>query len=71
MGDPGELWVSTPALLHSVVTRVWSLAIGRRVHPWRDNNVGGVTAGQTRHNSSNVGGVTAGQVRHNSRINKI
>ena len=28
--------------------------------------VGGVTAGQARHNSSNVGGVTAGQVRHNS-----
>ena len=30
--------------------------------------VGGVTAGQTRHNSSNVGGVTAGQMGHNSSI---
>ena len=40
------------------------------LHPWRKNNVGGVTAGQARHISSNVGGVTAGQVRHNSsRIN--
>ena len=36
------------------------------LHPWRHTNVGGVTAGQARHNSSNVGGVTAGQVRHNS-----
>ena len=34
----------------------WSL------HPWRHNNVWGVTAGQARHNSSNVGG----QVGHNS-----
>ena len=33
---------------------------------WRHNNVGGVTAGLARHNSSNVGGVTAGQVQHNS-----
>ena len=44
------------------------------LHPWRQNNVGGVTAGQARHNSSNVGGVTAGQVQHNSsftnQINK-
>ena len=32
--------------------------------------VGGVTAGQPRHNSrSNVGGVTAGQPRHYSRSN--
>ena len=29
-------------------------------------NVGGVTAGQARNNSSNVGGVTAGRVGHNS-----
>ena len=36
------------------------------LHQWRHNNVGGVTAGQVRHNSSNVWGVTAGQVRHNS-----
>ena len=28
--------------------------------------LGGVTAGQARHNISNVGGVTAGQVGHNS-----
>ena len=33
---------------------------------WHHNNVGGVTAGQARHNSSNVGGVTASQARHNS-----
>ena len=32
------------------------------------SQLGGVTAGQMRHNSSNVGGVTAGQVRHNSSI---
>ena len=32
------------------------------------SNVGGVTAGQARHNSSTVGGFTAGQVRHNSSI---
>ena len=31
------------------------------LHQWHHNNVGGVTAGQARHNSSNVGGVTAGQ----------
>ena len=29
------------------------------------SNVGCVTAGQARHNSSNDGGVTAGQVGHN------
>ena len=38
------------------------------LHPWHHNNVGGVTAGQTRHNSSNVGGVSASQVGHNSSI---
>ena len=43
---------------------------GRNLHPWRHNNVGCVTAGQARHNSSNVGGVTAGQVRHNSSGDK-
>ena len=31
----------------------------------RQNNVGGVTAGQAPHNSSNVGVVTTGQVGHN------
>ena len=36
------------------------------LHPRRHNNVGDVTAGQARYNSSNVGGVTAGQVAHNS-----
>ena len=48
-----------------VVGADWTL------HPWHVNlgNVGGVTAGQARHNSSNVGGVTAGQVRHNSSSN--
>ena len=43
-----------------VVGADWSL------HTCRHNNIGGVTADQTRHNSSNVGGVTAGQVGHNS-----
>ena len=38
------------------------------LNPWRHNNVGGVNAGQARHNSSNVGGVTAGQGRHNSSV---
>ena len=41
------------------------------LHSWRNNNVGGVTAGQERHNSSNVGGVTAGQVRHNSSTRNV
>ena len=41
------------------------------LHPWRHNNVGGVTAGQTRHNSSNVGSVTAGQVGHNSSVYNV
>ena len=36
------------------------------LHPWHHNNVGGVTAGNARHNSSDIEGVTAGQVRHNS-----
>ena len=36
------------------------------LHPWRHNDVGGVTAGQARYNASNVGGITAGQVGHNS-----
>ena len=31
--------------------------------------LGGVTAGQARHNSSNVGGVTAGQVVHKYSTN--
>ena len=35
------------------------------------SNVGGVTAGQARHNSSNVGGVTAGQLGHNSSLTII
>ena len=34
----------------------------------RQNNVGGVTAGQAPHNSSNVGVVTMGQVGHNSNL---
>ena len=29
------------------------------------SNVGGITAGLARHNSSNIGGVTAGHVGHN------
>ena len=33
--------------------------------------LGGVTAGQARHNSSNVGCVTAGQVGHNSSYNNV
>ena len=32
------------------------LGVSLRVR-WDTSNVGGVTAGQTRHNSSNVGGV--------------
>ena len=32
------------------------------------SNVGGVTAGHARYNSSNVGGVTAGQVRHSCSV---
>ena len=39
------------------------------LHPWCHNNVGGVTAGQARHNSSNVGGFTDGQVGHISSNN--
>ena len=38
---------------------------------WRHNNVGGVTAGQAKHNSSNVGGVTLGQVGYNWAFRKI
>ena len=34
--------------------------------PTASTNLGGVTAGQVRHNISNVGGVTTGQVWHNS-----
>ena len=45
-------------------------AAGWTSHPWRHNNVGSVTAGQVRHNSSNVGGVTAGQMGHNSSKSK-
>ena len=39
--------------------------------PHNSSNVGGVTAGQSPHNSSNVGGVTAGQVPHNSSLSNI
>ena len=55
------MWLTDAATV--VVGADWTL------HPWRYNNVGGVTAGQARHNSSNVGGVTAGQVGHNSSSN--
>ena len=58
-----NMWLTDAAPV--VVEADWTL------HPWHQNNVGGVTAGQARHNStysSNVGGVTAGQVRHNSSI---
>ena len=48
------------------LTDAATVVVGRTLHPWRHNNVGGVTAGQARHNSSIVGGVTAGQVGHNS-----
>ncbi len=53
-----NMWLTDAATV--VVGADWTL------HPWLHNNVGGVTAGQARHNSSNVGGVTAGQARHNS-----
>ena len=53
-----NMWLTDAATV--VVGADWAL------HPWCQNNVGGVTAGQTRHNSSNVGGVTAGQAGHNS-----
>ena len=36
------------------------------LHAWCHNIVGGVTAGQVRHNSSNVGDVTADQLGHDS-----
>ena len=52
-----DMWLTDAA---TVVVGGWTL------HPWRHNNVGGVTAGQARHNSSNVGGVTAGHVIYNS-----
>ena len=35
----------------------------------RQNNVGGVTAGQAPHNSSNVGVVTTGQVGQEHSVN--
>ena len=54
------MWLTHAATV--VVGTDWTL------HPWRHNIVGGVTAGQARHNSSNVGGVTAGQVGHNSSL---
>ena len=38
------------------------------LHPWRHKNVGGVTVGQARPNSSNVGGITAGQVNTTSTL---
>ena len=47
------MWLTDAATV--VVGADWTL------HPWRHNNVRGVTVGQARHNSSNVGGVTAGQ----------
>ena len=53
-----NMWLADAATV--VVGVDWTL------YPWRHNNVGGVTAGQARHNSSNVGCVTAGQVGHNS-----
>ena len=56
-----NMWITDAAMV--VVGAGWTL------HPWRHNNVGGVTAGQARQNSSNVGGVTAGQVGHNSSFN--
>ena len=53
-----NMWLTGAATV--VVGADWTL------HPWRHNNVGGVTAGQARHISSNVGGVTVGQAGHNS-----
>ena len=43
-----NMWLTDAATV--VVGADWTL------HPWRHNNVGGVTAGQVRHNSSKVGG---------------
>ena len=48
-----NMWLTDAATV--VMEANWTL------HPRRHNNVGGVTAGQARHNSRNVGGVTAGQ----------
>ena len=53
-----NMWLTDASTV--VVGAEWTL------HPWCHNNVGGVTVGQARHNSSNVGGVTVGQARHNS-----
>ena len=53
-----NMWLTGAATV--VVGADWTL------HPWRHNNVGGVTAGQARHISSNVGGVTVGQAGNNS-----
>ena len=47
-----NMWLTDAATV--IVGADWTL------HPWRHNNVGGVTAGQSRHNSIIVGGVTAG-----------
>ena len=43
-----NMWLTDAATV--VVGADWTL------HPWRHNNVGSVTAGQARHNSSNGGG---------------
>ena len=45
-----NMWLTDAATV--VVGADWSL------HPWRHNNVGGVTAGQVRHNSSNTNNKT-------------
>ena len=58
-----NMWLTDAATV--IVGADWTL------HPWRHNNVGGVTAGQARHNSIIVGGVTASQVGHNSSTNSM
>ena len=58
-----DMWLTDATTV--VVGADWTL------HPWRYNNVGGVTAGQARHNSSNVGGVTTVQVGHNSSVYNV
>ena len=44
-----NMWLTVTDGTTVVVRADWTL------HPWRHNNVGGITAGQARHNSSNVG----------------
>ena len=58
-----NMWLTDAATV--VVGADWTL------HPWRHNNVGGVLAGQVRHNASNVGGVTAGHVGPNSSTHNV